>query len=72
MLIKQGYQLEELPLEDRELRRSIATYKWMMEEGPKMGYKFMITPTVELELISADQVSVLSGTSYYHILNFDL
>ena len=34
-LIKQGHQLEELPLEDAELRRSLAAYKWMMEEVPK-------------------------------------
>jgi hypothetical protein len=34
MLTKQGHQLEELPLEDKELRRSIAAYKWMVEEAP--------------------------------------
>ena len=35
-LIKQGHQLEELPLEDAELRRSIDAYKWMVEEIPRM------------------------------------
>jgi hypothetical protein len=36
MLTTQGHELEELLLEDKELRGSIAGYKWMVEEAQKM------------------------------------
>lgn len=55
-LSESGVKLEMLPTEDPELRRSVAVFKWVTEEVPKLGYRLMIIPTVETEIFDADQV----------------
>ena len=56
-LLEAGVHLEMLPAEDEELRRSVAVHTWIRDFAVKYGYTFMITPTVEMEIFEADQVS---------------
>ena len=56
-LLEAQIPLEMLPAEDEELKRAVAVHAWVKNIAPKDGYNLMITPTVEMELFAADQVS---------------
>ena len=47
-----------LPVVHPELRRCMTVLSWVKGEARKCGYELIITPTVEMEIFEAEQVSV--------------
>ena len=67
-LLEARVPLEMLPAEDEELKRAIAVHTWIRNIAPKDGYTLVITPTVEMELFAADQVSGKLSLCYLILL----